>query len=76
VAALYYVRLFGFADRIEISPLFETEEAFERDERVIEEALKSQHYRTCLERQGRLAGQFGFSDSRRFIGQMVVDVPD
>jgi phosphoenolpyruvate carboxylase len=57
-------------ERIEISPLFETEEAFKRGERVIEEALKSPHYRAYLERQGRLAAQFGFSDSGRFIGQM------
>jgi phosphoenolpyruvate carboxylase len=71
LAALYYARLFGVEDRIEISPLFETEEAFERGERVIEEALKSPHYRTYLERQGRLAVQFGYSDSGRFIGQMA-----
>jgi len=71
LAALYYARLFGVDDRIEISPLFETEEAFERGERVIEEALKSPHYRAYLERQGRLAVQFGFSDSGRFIGQMA-----
>jgi phosphoenolpyruvate carboxylase len=69
LAALYYARLFGVEDRIE-SPLFETEEAFERGERVIEEALKSPHYRAYPERQGRLAAQFGFSDSGRFIGQM------
>ncbi|HTT74620.1 MAG TPA: phosphoenolpyruvate carboxylase [Candidatus Binataceae bacterium] len=71
LAALYYARLFGVEDRIEISPLFETEEAFERGERVIEEALKSPHYRSYLERQGRMAVQFGFSDSGRFIGQMA-----
>jgi phosphoenolpyruvate carboxylase len=71
LTALYYARLFGVADRIEISPLFETEEAFERGERVIEEALKSPHYRAYLEQQGRLCVQFGFSDSGRFIGQMA-----
>ncbi len=71
LTALYYARLFGVDDRIEISPLFETEEAFERGERVIEEALKSSHYRAYLERHGRLAVQFGFSDSGRFIGQMA-----
>ncbi len=71
LTALYYARMFGVDDRIEISPLFETEEAFERGERVIEEALKSPHYRAYLNRQGRLAVQFGFSDSGRFIGQMA-----
>ena len=71
LAALYYARLFGVEDRVEISPLFETEEAFERGQRVIEEALKSPHYRAYLERQGRIAVQFGYSDSGRFIGQMA-----
>jgi phosphoenolpyruvate carboxylase len=71
LAALYYARLFGVENQVEISPLFETEEAFERGERVIEEALKSPHYRAYLERQGRIAMQFGFSDSGRFIGQMA-----
>ena len=71
LAALYYARLFGVEDRVEISPLFETEEAFERGQRVIEEALKSPHYRAYLERHGRIAVQFGFSDSGRFIGQMA-----
>ncbi len=71
LTALYCARLFGVEDRIEISPLFETEEAFERGERVIDEALRSQHYREWLERQGRVAVQFGFSDSGRFIGQLA-----
>ncbi len=71
LTALYYARLFGVEDAVEISPLFETEEAFERGQRVIEEALKSPHYRAYLEKQGRIAVQFGFSDSGRFIGQMA-----
>jgi phosphoenolpyruvate carboxylase len=71
LAALYCARIFGVEDRVEISPLFETAEAFERGQRVLEEALKSPHYRAYLERRGRLAVQFGFSDSGRFIGQMA-----
>lgn len=71
LAALYYARLFGVEQYLEISPLFETEEAFERGERVIEEALKSAHYRGYLARLGRLAVQFGYSDSGRFVGQMA-----
>ena len=76
LTALYYARLFGVDDRIEISPLFETEEAFERGERVIEEALKSPHYRAYLERQGRLCGAiriFRFGAIHRPDGG---DVPD
>jgi phosphoenolpyruvate carboxylase len=71
LAALYYARLFGVEDRVEISPLFETEDGFERGEGVFAEALRSGFYRDHLQRQGRLAVEFGFSDSGRFIGQMA-----
>ncbi len=71
LTALYYARLFGIEDHVEISPLFETAEAFERGHHVIEEALRSRHYRDYLKRQGKLAIQFGYSDSGRFIGQMA-----
>jgi phosphoenolpyruvate carboxylase len=71
LTALYYARLFGVERQVEISPLFETEEAFERGERVIEEALKSPHYRDYLNGLGRIAVQFGYSDSGRFVGQMA-----
>jgi phosphoenolpyruvate carboxylase len=71
LAALYYSRLFGVEEHIEISPLFETKQAFERGERVLEEALKSPHYRAYLKRLGRITVQFGYSDSGRFLGQMA-----
>ena len=71
LTALYFARLFGVEDHIEISPLFETEEALERGEKVVEEALRSRHFRDYLVRQGRLAIEFGFSDSGRFIGQLA-----
>ncbi len=71
LTALYFARLFGVEDHIEISPLFETQEALERGEKVVEEALRSRHFRDYLVRQGRLAIEFGFSDSGRFIGQLA-----
>jgi phosphoenolpyruvate carboxylase len=71
LAALYFARLFGVEDVVEISPLFETEEALARGEAVIEEALRSSHFRDYLRRQGRLCIEFGFSDSGRFVGQMA-----
>jgi phosphoenolpyruvate carboxylase len=71
LAALYYARLFGVEDIVEISPLFETEEALARGEAVIEEALRSPHFRDYLKRQGKFCIEFGFSDSGRFIGQMA-----
>jgi phosphoenolpyruvate carboxylase len=71
LTALYFARLFGIEQSVEISPLFETEEAFERGQRVIEEALRSRHFREYLASLGRFAIQFGYSDSGRFLGQMA-----
>ncbi|PHK93136.1 phosphoenolpyruvate carboxylase [Pseudoroseomonas rhizosphaerae] len=72
LAALLLARLAGVEDRVEISPLFETAEALERrGERVLEEALRSPHWRAHLRRVGRLCLQFGYSDSGRYVGQVA-----
>ena len=72
LAALLLARLTGVEDQVEISPLFETAEALERrGERVVEEALRSPHFRAHLQRVGRLCLQFGYSDSGRYIGQVA-----
>jgi phosphoenolpyruvate carboxylase len=59
LAALWLARLFGIAQHIEISPLFETAEALEHGAHVLDEALRSPHYRAYLQQTGRLALQFG-----------------
>ncbi|HEX3350469.1 MAG TPA: phosphoenolpyruvate carboxylase [Acetobacteraceae bacterium] len=69
LAALWLARLFGVERHIEISPLFETASALESGSHVLEEALRSPHYREYLRTTGRLALQFGYSDSGRYIGQ-------
>ena len=69
LAALWLARLFGIEHQIEISPLFETAEALEQGAHVLEEALRSPHYRAYLQATGRLALQFGYSDSGRYVGQ-------
>lgn len=69
LAALWLARLFGVEKQIEISPLFETAEALESGQRVLEEALRSPHWRAYLEQTGRLCLQFGYSDSGRYVGQ-------
>jgi phosphoenolpyruvate carboxylase len=56
-------------ERVEISPLFETAEALGRGAEVLDEALRSPHWRAYLKRTGRLALQFGYSDSGRYVGQ-------
>ena len=71
LAALWLARLFGIERHLEISPLFETAEAHERGATVLEEALRSPHYRAYLRQTGRLALQFGYSDSGRYVGQLA-----
>ena len=39
LTALYFAKLFGVDDRIDISPLFETRKALERGAEIIAEAL-------------------------------------
>ncbi|TWB42827.1 phosphoenolpyruvate carboxylase [Nitrospirillum viridazoti] len=69
LTALYYARLFGVADKVDISPLFETERALEVGSRVIEQLLDNPHYRDYVKRRGRLCIQTGFSDAGRYLGQ-------
>jgi phosphoenolpyruvate carboxylase len=69
LAALWLAKRFGIDERLEISPLFETAEALEHGARLLEEALRSPHYRAYLRRIGRLSLQFGYSDSGRYVGQ-------
>ena len=71
LVALWLARLFGIEDRIEISPLFETADALERGIRVVDEAVRSPHFRAYLRRTGRLCLQFGYSDSGRYVGQLA-----
>jgi phosphoenolpyruvate carboxylase len=71
LAALWLARLFGIESLVEISPLFETAEALESGQRVMEEALRSPHYCAYLKSTGRLALQFGYSDSGRYVGQVA-----
>ncbi|SFK89772.1 phosphoenolpyruvate carboxylase [Falsiroseomonas stagni] len=70
LGALWLAKRLGIAERIEISPLFETAEALERGDRVVEEALRSPHFRDYLRAHGRLCLQFGYSDSGRYVGQL------
>jgi len=71
LAALWLAKLFGIEKQIEISPLFETASALEQGAAVLDEALRSPHYRAYLKTTGRLALQFGYSDSGRYVGQLA-----
>lgn len=71
LSALWLARRMGVERHVEISPLFETAEALERGERVLEEALRSPQFRDHLRLHGRLCLQFGYSDSGRYVGQLA-----
>jgi phosphoenolpyruvate carboxylase len=71
LAALWLAKLLGIDRHIEISPLFETADALEEGARVLDEALRSPHYRAYLQATGKLALQFGYSDSGRYVGQLA-----
>ncbi len=70
LAALWLARVCGCERHVEISPLFETPDALEGGVRVIEEALRSPHYRAYVGAVGRVCLQFGYSDSGRYLGQL------
>jgi len=71
LTALYFARRFGVDDKIDISPLFETNKALERGVEVLEGALEVPAYRAYLKRRGRMCIQTGFSDAGRYLGQIA-----
>lgn len=70
LAALYYAELFGIADKVDVSPLFETESALEHGGRFLDAVLSEPHYQSYARVRGRVAIQTGFSDAGRFVGQI------
>ncbi|MGH6787459.1 MAG: phosphoenolpyruvate carboxylase [Novosphingobium sp.] len=70
LAALYFARLFGIADRVDVSPLFETESALEHGGRFLDALLAEEAYRDYARARGRVSVQTGFSDAGRFVGQI------
>jgi len=71
LAALCYARLFGVEDMVDISPLFETDQALVRGAEVIEELLENPHYFSYVKKRGRLCIQAGYSDAGRYLGQVA-----
>ncbi|OYX09482.1 MAG: phosphoenolpyruvate carboxylase [Sphingomonadales bacterium 32-68-7] len=70
LAALYFAKLFGIADKVDVSPLFETEHALEHGGRFLDALLAEDAYRAYARTRGRVAVQTGFSDAGRFVGQV------
>ena len=70
LAALYFARLFGIEDKVDVSPLFETETALEHGGRFLDALLAEDIYRDYARARGRVCVQTGFSDAGRFVGQI------
>ena len=70
LAALYFARLFGIEDKVDVSPLFETESALEHGGRFLDALCAEENYQAYVRARGRLAIQTGFSDAGRFVGQL------
>lgn len=70
LAALYFARLFGIEDKVDVSPLFETETALEHGGRFLDALLGEEAYRSYARGRGRVSIQTGFSDAGRFVGQI------
>ncbi|WP_296717486.1 phosphoenolpyruvate carboxylase [Erythrobacter sp.] len=70
LAALYFAKLFGLDDKVDVSPLFETETALEHGGRFLDALLAEPAYRDYARKRGRVAIQTGFSDAGRFVGQI------
>ena len=71
LVALYFAKLFGVDDRVDISPLFETSTAIERGTELLRGAISIPAYKDYLRKRGRLCIQTGFSDAGRYIGQIA-----
>jgi phosphoenolpyruvate carboxylase len=72
--ALFFAKLFGISEIVDISPLFETPAALETGQRLIERLLAEEAYRDYVSVRGRLCIQTGYSDAGRFIGQIAADL--
>jgi len=70
LSALYFAKLFGIADKVDVSPLFETESALEHGGRFVDELLAEKEYQDYARIRGRVSIQAGFSDAGRFVGQI------
>jgi phosphoenolpyruvate carboxylase len=70
LAALYFAKMFGIADKVDVSPLFETESALEHGGRFLDALLAEDAYRDYARGRGRVSIQTGYSDAGRFVGQI------
>ena len=74
LSALYLAKKYGVDDRLDISPLFETQIGLERGADIIGQLARVDSYVAYIRRRGRVAIQTGFSDAGRFVGQITASL--
>lgn len=74
LSALYLAKKHGVHERLDISPLFETQIGLERGADIIGQLAQIESYAAYIRRRGRVAVQTGFSDAGRFVGQITASL--
>ena len=74
MSALYLAHKLGIADKLDISPLFETTFGLEYGAQMMEQLFSHEVVRNYVQKRGRVAIQLGFSDAGRFMGQMAANL--
>ena len=69
MTALYFSKMFGVEEKVDISPLFETEKGLENGHAIISTLLKNKHYRSYVLKRKKITVQTGYSDAGRYLGQ-------
>ena len=72
--ALYLAHKFGIADKLDISPLFETTFGLEHGVQMMTQLLGFAPVQGYIRQRKRLAIQAGFSDAGRFMGQIAANL--
>ena len=74
MTALYLAHKFNIADKLDISPLFETSFGLEHGVQMMKQLLSFASVQAYVRNRGRLAIQAGFSDAGRFMGQIAANL--
>ena len=69
MTALYFSKMFGVEEKVDISPLFETEKGLENGHSIISTLLKNKHFRSYVLKRKKITVQTGYSDAGRYLGQ-------
>ena len=69
MTALYFSKMFGVENKVDISPLFETEKGLENGHSIISTLLKNKHFKNYILKRRKITVQTGYSDAGRYLGQ-------